>query len=96
MILVDDIVEAPARLQRLPDEPELPFDVENHVVLAGYGRVGRAIAARLVERGIPYVVIEQNREALRDLEGTSVPFVSGDATNETVFARARPERARAC
>ncbi len=83
-----------ARLQRLPDEPSLPFDIENHVVLAGYGRVGRAIAARLVERGIPYVVIEQNREALRDLEGTSVPFVFGDATNENVLARARPERAR--
>jgi CPA2 family monovalent cation:H+ antiporter-2 len=79
-----------AKLQRLPDEPVVPLALQNHVVLAGYGRVGRAIAARLAEKGIPYVVVEQNRQALQDLEDTTVPFVFGDATNEAILARARP------
>ena len=65
------------RLQRLPDEPVVPVSLRDHVVLAGYGRVGRSIAARLAQSGIPYVVIEQNRQALRDLEGTAIPFVFG-------------------
>jgi len=83
-----------ARLQRLPDEPVVPVSLRDHVVLAGYGRVGRSIATRLAQSGIPYVVIEQNRQALRDLEGTAIPFVFGDATNEAILARTRPERAR--
>ncbi len=82
------------RLQRLPDEPVVPVSLRDHVVLAGYGRVGRSIATRLAQSGIPYVVIEQNRQALRDLEGTAIPFVFGDATNEAVLTRTRPERAR--
>jgi len=83
-----------ARLQRLPDEPELPVDLTDHVILAGYGRVGHAIGGALRAQGVPYVVIEQNREALKDLEGTEVPFVFGDATNDTVLARTRPDKAR--
>ena len=82
------------RWQRLPDEVVAPVTLRDHVVLAGYGRVGHAIAARLRAQNVPFVVIEQNREALKDLEGSDVPFVFGDATNKEILARARPENAR--
>ena len=36
-------------------------------MLVGYGRVGRHIAAALSERGIPFVVAEQNREIVERL-----------------------------
>ncbi len=83
-----------ARWQRLPDEVVAPVSLRDHVILAGYGRVGHSIAARLRAQNIAFVVIEQNREALRDLEGSDVPFVFGDATNKEILARARPEKAR--
>ncbi|HEU4530427.1 MAG TPA: cation:proton antiporter [Steroidobacteraceae bacterium] len=82
------------RWQRLPDEVLAPVTLRDHVVLAGYGRVGHSIAARLRAQNVPFVVIEQNREALKDLEGSNVPFVFGDATNKEILARARPEHAR--
>ena len=82
------------RWQRLPDEVVAPVTLRDHVVLAGYGRVGHSIAARLRAQKIPFVVIEQNREALKDLEGSDVPFVFGDATNKEILVRARPEAAR--
>ncbi|MDR0440204.1 MAG: cation:proton antiporter, partial [Candidatus Accumulibacter sp.] len=51
---------------------ELPMStrseyLEGHVVLVGYGQVGRRIAQALKEHGIPCVVAEQNREHVEDL-----------------------------
>src|SRR3546814_557774 len=47
----------------LPMSTERKY-LEGQVVLVGYGRVGRRIANALSERGIPYVVAEQNSEQL--------------------------------
>ena len=48
--------------------------LEGQIVLVGYGKVGRRIAAALDEHAIPYVVAEQNRELVESLrrEGKAV------------------------
>ena len=83
------------------DDPlaELPmtFDSEHlsgHVVIVGYGRVGRRIASALNQRGIPYVVAEQNRELVEQLRKTGAAAVSGDATEPVVLIQAHIARAR--
>jgi CPA2 family monovalent cation:H+ antiporter-2 len=60
-----------ARQLEQRDDPlaELPMSTDrkylaNQVVLAGYGRVGHRIAQALYARGVPLVVIEQNRHRL--------------------------------
>jgi CPA2 family monovalent cation:H+ antiporter-2 len=58
------------------------------VVLVGYGRVGRRIAQVLDEKRIPYVVAEQNREAVEQLRARHVPAVSGDASDPAVLIQA--------
>jgi CPA2 family monovalent cation:H+ antiporter-2 len=50
----------------LPMSTERKY-LEGQVVLVGYGRVGRRIAEALSDRGIPYVVAEQNREVVEKL-----------------------------
>ncbi|MEO7497086.1 MAG: YbaL family putative K(+) efflux transporter [Massilia sp.] len=72
---------------------ELPMSTEGQylkgqVVLVGYGRVGRRIAAALAERGIPYVVAEQNRELVERLRKQGVAAVSGDANEPAVLVQA--------
>ncbi|HEX5801526.1 MAG TPA: cation:proton antiporter, partial [Azospira sp.] len=62
--------------------------LEGQVVLVGYGRVGRRIAAALAERGIPYVVAEQNREQVEDLRKQGVAAVSGNAAEPAVLIQA--------
>lgn len=71
---------------------ELPVSVERkylegQVVLVGYGRVGRRIAKVLDERGIPYVVAEQNRELVEDLRKLGIVAISGNATDPTVLTQ---------
>jgi len=63
------------------------------VVLIGYGRVGRRIADALAERGIPFVVAEQNRELVEKLRAQHIPAVSGDASDPAVLIQAHVARA---
>ncbi|HSG24404.1 MAG TPA: cation:proton antiporter, partial [Azonexus sp.] len=79
--------------QRADPYAELPMSterkyLEGQVVLVGYGRVGRRIALALSERGIPYVVAEQNREQVETLRQQGVPAVSGDAVEPSVLIQA--------
>ncbi|HEU4850534.1 MAG TPA: YbaL family putative K(+) efflux transporter [Telluria sp.] len=65
-----------------------------HVVLVGYGRVGRRIAEDLDARGIHYVVAEQNRELVEELRRGGTAAVAGDAAEPAVLIQAHIARAR--
>jgi CPA2 family monovalent cation:H+ antiporter-2 len=79
--------------QREQPYAELPMStdrkyLEGQVVLVGYGRVGRRIAKALDERGIPYVVAEQNRELVEELRKRGGVAVSGNAAEPAVLIQA--------
>jgi CPA2 family monovalent cation:H+ antiporter-2 len=71
----------------LPMTTERRF-LEGQVVLVGYGRVGQRIARSLGERGIAFVVAEQNRERVEDLRKAGIAAVSGDASEPAVLIQA--------
>jgi CPA2 family monovalent cation:H+ antiporter-2 len=83
-----------AKFDRSPDPlAELPMTtphehLRGQVVLVGYGRVGRRIAASLKERGIAYVVAEQNREVVDQLRKEGTPAVAGNAGEPAVLIQA--------
>lgn len=67
--------------------------IENHIVLCGWGRVGRAVGAALVADGsASMVVIDRDPDRLVAVDGLAV---LGDATDEEVLRRAGIDRARA-
>lgn len=63
------------------------------VVIVGYGKVGTRIAHALDERGIAYVVVEQNRELVEKLRADGIAAVSGDAIEPIVLVQAHIARA---
>ena len=67
--------------------------LEGQVVLVGYGRVGSRIARVLRERGIPYVVAEQNRELVEALRKKGSAAVSGNAADPAVLIQAHIAKA---
>ncbi len=78
---------------------ELPSHVPSHaltghIVLVGYGRVGRHIAEALDARGMPYVVAEQQRETVEQLRGRGVHAVAGDASDPAVLIQTHVARAQ--
>nr|WP_315235947.1 YbaL family putative K(+) efflux transporter [uncultured Albidiferax sp.] len=77
---------------------ELPMDthekyLSQQVVLVGYGRVGKRIASALTDRGIPFVVVDQNRERVEQLRASGGTAVSGDAADAGVLIQAHIARA---
>ena len=63
--------------------------MSDHVVVCGWGRIGRRAVADLSAAGRIVVVVDRD-EAVRD---APVPFVVGDATDDAVLAAAGLDRA---
>jgi monovalent cation:H+ antiporter-2, CPA2 family len=83
-----------------PDDPlaALPMTTDlkrltEHVVVVGYGRVGRRIGEALTAQGISIVVAEQNREIVERLRKNGIAAVSGDASEPAVLLQAHVHRA---
>ena len=69
-------------------------DVTGHIVLVGYGRVGRRIGEALETHGLSFVVAEQNRELVESLRRDGIRAVAGDASDPAVLIQAHIARAR--
>lgn len=67
-------------------------ELTGHVIVCGYGRVGRSIARRLSESTQDFVVVDGDPERLA---GTDLLTVVGDATDDRVLRQAGIDRARA-
>ena len=60
----------------------------NHVVLCGYGRVGRNVARLLEYFNIPYTVADLDPKTISELREKEVPCIYGDAGNSGVLHKA--------
>jgi len=69
--------------------------LRNHVIVCGYGRIGSLVLAELRRRGVAMVAVELRRDLEIDLRDTHLPFIIGDATDESVLLRAGIMHARA-
>jgi CPA2 family monovalent cation:H+ antiporter-2 len=78
-----------------PPPPQLEEIIENHVVIVGYGRVGRHIVSILGEMGIAHLVVEVDPERIEELDRQGIPTLFGDAANSEVLTHVGLERARA-
>ncbi|TSP14289.1 YbaL family putative K(+) efflux transporter [Cupriavidus campinensis] len=79
--------------QRGDPYAELPMTterkyLEGQVVLVGYGRVGKRIAQAMQERGIPFVIADENRERVESLRRAGFAAVSGNAADPAVLIQA--------
>ncbi len=70
-------------------------DMDNHVVIAGFGRVGRVIVNLLRSRGYPVLVLENSEAAAQSLRREKIPYVLGDADSELILAKAALPAAKA-
>jgi CPA2 family monovalent cation:H+ antiporter-2 len=87
--------DADADADHAPSPIEAAVDgVSDHVVLCGYGRVGRALAAELDREGIGYLVVDQDRGLIEELQRRGVPAFEGDVLEHGTRKRMHLETAR--
>lgn len=84
---------APAAVEtELPPGPSL--DLHDHAIVIGYGRVGSALAQVLRDRGVPVLIIDDNKEHVAEAHAAGLPGIRGSAASDRVLAEAHPERAK--
>lgn len=72
---------APSFTKTNHGEPPL----KNHVVIIGFGPVGRNLARAAKSSGVPYAVVEMNPTTVREERKRGEPIVFGDASEKTVL-----------
>lgn len=68
-------------------------EIEDHVIVCGYGMFGRTIANHLTDVGRDVVVIERDDDTARRVRTDGHLLVSGDARRESVLRDAGVDRA---
>ncbi len=68
-------------------------DLEGHVVLAGFGRVGQTIGRLLEGQAVPYVALDLDASRLGVCRAHGLPVFYGDASRRDVLERARADHA---
>ncbi|BDB29698.1 efflux pump/antiporter [Cupriavidus sp. TA19] len=71
----------------LPTSTERKY-LRGQVVLVGYGRVGRRIASAMQQRGIPFIIADENRQLVEGLRKAGFAAVSGNAADPAVLIQA--------
>lgn len=94
-LLVQEAVEADigGRFYLRRQQMEIE-QMEDHHIICGFGRVGQEVCREFQERGVPFVVIEQNPGQVELARGFRYHVIEGDASSELVLNRAGIGRAR--
>src|SRR5262249_13675991 len=70
-------------------------DLKGHVIVCGYGRMGRYICREFSRQKLAYVVIDRREDVLHEFGLEHGLPLHGDATSDEVLKRAGVERAQA-
>ena len=69
-------------------------DLTGHVIVCGFGRMGRFVCRELSASGQPFVIIDRQAAVLEGIQVAPGIALAGDATLDSVLRRAGIERAR--
>jgi voltage-gated potassium channel len=67
--------------------------ISKHIIVCGYGRMGRKTATALIRAGRSVVVIESVAALAEEIERDGIPVVTGEAAEEETLQRAGIDRA---
>ena len=70
------------------------YDLQDHLVIVGYGINGRNVARAAKRAQVPYVVLETNPDTVRSEQALGEPLFYGDATQKAVLNRVGIRQAR--
>ncbi len=78
-----------------PTEMAENLPKKNHIIVCGYGRVGRNLVRLLQSHDYPVVVIDQSEQAVQELRNEQIPYLYGNAASWHVLESAGVDQAKA-
>ncbi|MCH8305122.1 MAG: potassium channel protein [Candidatus Marinimicrobia bacterium] len=68
--------------------------LEDHFIIAGYGRMGKKICSILQENNKTYVVIDKNEQSDESQHKSGLYYLEGDVTDDGILTKAGVSRAK--
>ncbi len=93
-LIKTEIIEDQSLEEVIEDEAQTQVTFCDHVLIVGYGRVGSLLGAKLIEQGVPLVVIENSRPRVEALREQGISAVLGNAANQEIMELAGLDCAR--
>jgi voltage-gated potassium channel len=65
-------------------------ELKDHIIICGYGRYGKEVAENFIKHKLPFVIIEQNAEAIDEIKHhpARLLFIEDDATHDEALMAA--------
>lgn len=67
--------------------------LENHIIIVGYGRNGKQAADKLLAYDKPFIIIEKDKNVIERFQSDKVLFLEGNATEDEVLIEAGIKKA---
>ncbi len=89
-----DWAESLPWMQRYLERTDVPLGVaddlptQNHIVVCGYGQIGRNIVRLLQDRNYPVLVIDQSESRIQQVREAGLPYIYGNAASLHVLEKA--------
>lgn len=92
--IVEDIFEG--RIRRILGRRKMRkfSELKNHVVIAGFGRMGEYVCRELTEKKVKFVILENDPERFAGAEEKGFNVLMSDATDEEALRLAGVDRAK--
>ena len=87
------VVEHQQETRRHAHGLEAADEVEDHVIIAGFGRVGHTLGRILRREGVPFLALDMNGRAIGEHHGQGLPVHYGDASRVEMLRRTRADKA---
>ena len=68
--------------------------LNEHYLVCGFGRIGEVVCRELASKPVPFVIIEQHEERVRQAEASQYLVLQGDAADEKILLEAGVRQAR--
>lgn len=75
--------------------PQRDQSLKNHIIICGYGRMGKWIGKALKEIGVDYVIVDYNHRVIHDALKAGLPAIYGDASLPEILAEVNIKEAKA-
>lgn len=69
-------------------------NLEDHTIICGFGRVGRILGNELQQRGLSFVVIDNQQDRVDEAKSKGMLSLVGDASDDSTLEQAGIHRAR--
>lgn len=70
-------------------------NLKDHIIVCGFGRVGRQVADHFVRNRVPFLVLEKHQTIIQEAAQKEIIFLEGNAADDDLLEKAGIRRARA-